>query len=1718
MFLKSLSIRGFKSFPDRTELVFEPGVTIVVGPNGSGKCIRGDSLVQLNDGRLVPIQELVETAIESSPMVEESADGWTAYLAPGELKVLSMDQATMKIETRSVAAAVKRKSPSELVRIKTRTGREIVATAYHPVFTLEDGVLRTLRADELVPGRRIALPRFLPLGDLSDALPSDEILAAFREGDVYAPNTKELKSWVQDAVLRLGGLSSAAKMADASYMRLKGASSNDSVDVASLHKLSRVAMRTLPINRLRSKTGGEARLPASLTPDLARFLGYCISEGRSTTSNQIWFVNSDPSIVSDFCFAAKATFGVESVIRRYKESAFDVLIFSSTVARILDRVFEFKVGSRSAEKRVPPQIFHASDDVVKSFLSSLFEGDGSIDAKRPSVEYVSLSKELVEGVATLLTRFGVVARVSSGMKRATNSPTAEPVRAWRLTVFGTVQVKATCRLLKFVGAKKSHLESVASLPLANNPNLDILPGATSLVRDLVSATGVKVKGLRSGYPTLAAYTEQRCQATRPGLGRTLDAISIHGLFDPDSAQAFEQLETLGRSDVYWDEITEVERQPGGEWVYDLCVPVTQNFIANGIVVHNSNIVDAISWVLGEQGPRSLRGGKMEDVIFAGSRLRPALGMAEVSLTIDNSAGLLPIAFTEVTITRSLFRSGESEYRLNGQTCRLLDVQEVLSDTGVGREQHTIIGQGQLDAVLTADPIQMRGFIEEAAGVGKHRRRKERALRKIAGTEQNLVRLSDLLAEIRRQLRPLREQAEVAKRHLQVADEFGRVRLVIAARDLAQARLGLGDTAADLDAVIRIQETELSTIERQLIEAESHRQEVSARAEREREAAWALARSQERLSALGKLAAERARTLEAELGSSTEADAQAQVRELKRRAADLDTQLAKATDAEGAAQATRTQAEADLSMQRAARTDCEERLAVIRTTHRESAAEAVRIRGEIAAAGASKEVAVGEQLRFVERTKRLADTHAQAERELVAARSAAAESEAEASPLEIEMQQAEVLVAELETRRSEVQVELRTAERESAILNARASVRGGAASPQAAQRIVSAGIEGVVGTLANLVETPGQYEPILEALFGNPAGVVVVSDRKSAIRVLENLKSDEPVDVIVAEAAGDCPEADALSKHVKLAGPRGEDPLAGIFIARNSGEAANLASKYRDLTFVTLDGVVARGPRVSRGAMDVAAAASQARDAVGRIEAEASRVEKERASAQVRRDTASHALNELDASMTAIAERIAGQERELHATAREIAAIEDAAGRASAALVLASTKLDDLALRLPPINAGLQKASEDLERLQTEHHRATAAHGATAESFEQARVHSGVAAGRKLMIEQESNEVSQALESATATASNFAGFHESMLAQAEKVASIANRAHDFSGLVGAWASEAEDRYVGSRGSLEEIDHRISELRTDRATRAVAVDDLRVKAREEDLTHSEMRIRARVLEERMREEWQCDPDETAAKYGHRWEVEDESRLTEPLDRLAVADDESLRRKYVRLERDLAQMGTVNPLAASEFQSLTEREDFLAQQIADVRASRRDLFKVVASVDDKIRDIFESAFNDVAREYEHLFAMLFPGGQGRLRLTDPKDLLASGVEVEARPGGKNLKRLSLLSGGERALSALAVLFAIFGARPSPFYILDEVEAALDDVNLHRFLGLLGRFRESSQLLVVTHQKRTMEAADVLYGVSIKPDGASRVISERLTVSSPDVESLRGRLTSQS
>ena len=1122
----------------------------------------------------------------------------------------------------------------------------------------------------------------------------------------------------------------------------------------------------------------------------------------------------------------------------------------------------------------------------------------------------------------------------------------------------------------------------------------------------------------------------------------------------------------------------------------------------------SNVVDAISWVLGEQGPRSLRGGRMEDFIFAGSQRRPALAMAEVTLAIDNSEHDLPLEFSEVTITRTLFRSGEAEYRLNGLPCRLLDVREVLSDGGIGREQHTIIGQGQLDEMLTADPTQIRAYIEEAAGVAKHRRRKERALRRIAATDANLVRVSDVLSEVRRQLRPLREQAEVARRHAAAVEELERIQVVLACRELAEIRRRLGpDGAADLETPIRATEQQIADLDVEMIDAGRRRAEAAGATERGRETAWSLNRLAERLAALGRLAHERERSLGAELAGITEAGAQARMDELARELAAAEPLLEEAVTADGEAEARVAARREALGRAESALASVQARVLPLRNAQRDAQGVVVGVRGELATLSASLEAAEGERTRAEERRWALNEARERAQAALAQARASLAELEVAESPHVDALGELEERLEAAESRRQAALEVVAEAQRQAATWRARAQVRDGA-SPAAARRLAASGVEGVIGVLSDLVDIPPAFKSAVESLVGPAGSVIVVADAAAAERALIAAGPGEPLGILVAGGGhapmlGGRPLTDLLRP---VSGPAAA-ALSGVYLARAPGEAARLAGEHPQAVFVTLDGVMATGrlfvstpAAAGARAEESEAALAAARENLAGIEA---------GIAALRRDVeeAAALLNRADAEIAAAADRAASAEREVHALDREAGVVGEGDKRSAESATILAERIAVLEQTLAEALARSDAAGRELETFADEQVAAARVRGEAAGAVDEARLSAARVAERHRLLVERCGELRAAQAAAAAQAARIGGRRNDLAARMDQARSVFAAAGTIRAAASTWAAEAEQAYRAWGSSMSEAEAVVSELQERRRSLSTTLDALREKARAEDLSRAELRIRGRIVEERLSGSGR-DVEALVQRFGQRLEDEDPSSLVDPWDRTSVAEDEALQRRHARLERDLAAMGRVNPLAAVEFESLTEREEYLNTQIADLRASRRDLLKVVAGVDESIRDLFMGAFNDVAREYGHVFSTLFPGGVGRLRLTDPADVLETGVEVEAKPGGKSLRRLSLLSGGERALAGLALAFAIFRARPSPFYVLDEVEAALDDVNLHRFLGLLGEFRSSSQLIVVTHQKRTMELADVLYGVSVRSDGASRVISERLTsvTGSPD------------
>jgi chromosome segregation protein len=1081
----------------------------------------------------------------------------------------------------------------------------------------------------------------------------------------------------------------------------------------------------------------------------------------------------------------------------------------------------------------------------------------------------------------------------------------------------------------------------------------------------------------------------------------------------------------------------------------------------------SNIVDAIAWVLGEQGPRALRGTAMADVIFAGSPGRPALGMAEVKLVIDNSAGLIPVPASEIEISRSLYRSGDSEYRIGGRPCRLLDIHELLSDTGMGRAQHTIIGQGQLDAVLSARPDERRQFVEEAAGIAKHRRRRDRAERKLAGLEHDVLRLQDVINELRRQLKPLKHQAELAERHETLTREAESL-----ARKLAAARLAelyaerdrrrpsweaaearqahTRERLAELDNRIAELDGERVLSEATLRRAETlHQQTTTAKSEAEtrlragmREEAVVRERLGAAVGGSGRLFA-----LEEELERTKRAADEAAAA-----LADREAELELAETAFRAAQVSRQEAEEDRrrfeheAMARRAETEAHRRAL---TGHE---AELTRLEASVAESDGRIEQAIARSSELEAEVERL---------------------DARSTPLAADLSRLDREVAALATDVSDLDTREKGLLARQDVLQARQ--KDLSESPGAS--FIRKRGERPIGLLHELIEAAPDLRMAVRAALGSFSDAVVYATQQEAIAEAD---AEGATGLTLAVASATAPprraavpvrgERELLSfvrPHPRVADLVAR-LLADVYLVNNVSEATSKHGVHPEAHFVTPQGVVI-GPAFVRTPPGHDRRVEELQRDLGALERDLAathrgvREGRQRlAEVTARADAVRTELEEADRGITRAADQMGALEREIAGLRRERQLVADRAATVEAAAAAARLTLTDLPPpaaelpALPPMAEPPVHVRVEVEALRRE----------------RARLDAGASRIRK-EIEALAADDPIVLRDLLKAAENERALAEEALR---------NAGGNLSGALVAFRATSE---VARRVQSQH----------DEANRAwrehsAAAERLRMEHEEEDRARLDLERRVGDGERMLRNGHQVEPSEAVASL-------DEEETVQELQRRADV-----------VARRLGLVGRVNLLAVDELDSLKERHDFLLRELEDVRAARRDLLEVIQQIDERVAGMFDEAFQDVAREFSALFELMFPGGEGRLTLEDPADLLGSGIEVEARPGRGRVKRLSLLSGGERSLAALAFLFAIFRARPSPFYLMDEVEAALDDVNLNRFLQVVREFARSSQILIVTHQKRTMETADVLYGVSMGRDGASTVISQRLA--SADAEQL--------
>ncbi|MCI6557049.1 MULTISPECIES: chromosome segregation protein SMC [Schaalia] len=1133
----------------------------------------------------------------------------------------------------------------------------------------------------------------------------------------------------------------------------------------------------------------------------------------------------------------------------------------------------------------------------------------------------------------------------------------------------------------------------------------------------------------------------------------------------------------------------------------------------------SNVVDALAWVMGEQGAKTLRGSNMSDVVFAGTSARPALGRAQVELTIDNADGALPIDYTEVTISRTLFRGGGSEYAINGTPARLLDIQELLSDTGMGRQMHVIVGQGRLDSILQATPEERRGFIEEAAGVLKHRRRKERALKKLADMDANLVRVLDLTQEIQRQLGPLARQARTARKASLIQARVRDAKARLLADDLVDARERLAvfaQSGAKEDERRQALETRIEELIRRIGELEEEERTLGPALDEANRRWREITALAERLRGTERTAGERVRNLSrptpepmGEDPAALEERAEAAGLEDGRLLDEVEeakTALAALIRAKDEAEEADRRATAELAQANRVIADRRERIA--------------RLTGDLASATTRLEAAQAEAERA---EKGAADARKRAE---------AAEAELAGMPEAPEGEgtgeagQSHRLAVEARDAARAAVDELLAAEREARADRAHWEARRDALAQATLQdddtsRLL--GREGVAGPVPDFLTVEKGAENAIAALLAPFADAVLVDGLEAALahaRAGEEAASGQ-LRMLISKpgelsTGSPAPEGARWACELVTVEPTMAGTLAPLLegavvvpdlltAERVIGEDGVKAAVTRGGALIRRESLIGSGAATDsllalKAQMDEAAAhAETAHEVLAAIDGRLKEANLALDAAVKRANEALRALREEDAAQARAAQERARAHSAAQAAASEAARARATAEKARDHIEWARERVVEARLRLESLEA--EAPNEDLDAAKAAAEQAAAAARSAREAETAARLNLRA-------LEERSRQAQSRARSLRAQAAKEREerrrFSE---AEASRVRAlgVARQIENGARLGVEAAARALEEAERERSRAEERRRLTAERtglersRLEEARSALA--DANGRAQRDGIARAQVELRVEEFERRAFEELSLEAEDLIAEFGPHTLV---PKFPDDPD----LDVEAEAAPYVRSEqaaaldkasKELARLGRVNPLALEEHDALAKRHEFLVSQVKDLRHSKADLLTIIDDVDRLVEEAFTSAFIDTREQFAHTFDVLFPGGTGDLILTDPDSPLDTGIEIEARPAGKKVKRMSLLSGGERSLAAIAFLVAIFKARPSPFYVMDEVEAALDDVNLSRLLTIFKELREESQLIIVTHQKRTMEIADALYGVTMR-DGVTGVVSQRL------------------
>ena len=1148
----------------------------------------------------------------------------------------------------------------------------------------------------------------------------------------------------------------------------------------------------------------------------------------------------------------------------------------------------------------------------------------------------------------------------------------------------------------------------------------------------------------------------------------------------------------------------------------------------------SNLIDAFRWALGEQSSKSLRSGKMEDVIFAGNDKRKPLGLAEVSITFDNSDRKLPIDFTEVEITRRAYRAGDIEYYINRNQCRLRDILDLLMGTGLGPGSYSIVSQGQIDAILTSKPADRRALFEETAGINKFLARKHESMRRLEQTEQNAIRINDLIAELERRIPELDTQVRRAKRYRKLSVRVRDLEILAYIRASATRRAERETLKRELERNEELRSAaaaKAASLGAQLAQTRTRAYQHELRLEEYRTQAQSLRGELARIEADHAAAVARREALEAQ-STQTSEDAErvqrereqlgAAIADLEARIAPLQSQLETAREQELDAQSVLAQARGRLDAiftrlreVEAAASTLAARKVERRVLGENARAEAERLEHEMAAArvrAEQLEISAGAAAhKFSERQAQLD----RMETQMLGARGRVEDAERAVAQAQTDLSRAMTAHREHSSEVAAAQSRLHTIEELENALEGH--VPGTRAVVEAWQRGELRGIEGIV---SNLITTDEQYARAMDIAFGARLSNIVTSTSEDAERAIDYLNMKElgratflPLDTlqnrtgkeltaelrdvhgvigyahhlvrtqreyesIVRFLVGNVLVVDTLQTGIYLVRNRGlRDTIVTLSGEQIAGGGAITGGRYQREKSILSRRVQARTLREQLEEMH--AHLAQSEDAVR----DATRTNEQAIAA---RDQAKEALAAGEVALTEVRGEMAGLSADVERMRGEFDSARLRVGELQAQATIARERERALERAQP------EEAQSDEERLRLEDELSQARERIA--NAEAVRTHAGASAGdlreRYAALAAERDGARARLGIIDQDSERARAAREHMLAEIANLSSQADRANERLQTLRDHVAQADTHFESARREREVLSEDVMRLESSMRT---------AELEERDAQAGGERYRTRLAE------IEAELGMLVSQFAQNPATDEECRDVE--DRYKGEPD-TVTEDLPRLREDLARLSNVNLNAEADREELAQREQFLREQLEDLSKARETLLQSIREIEQQTQAQFNQTFNEVAQAFGEMYSKLFAGGHAKMWQTNPENLSETGIEISVQPPGKKLMPLPALSGGERAMTAAALIFALIKVRPSPFYLLDEVDAALDDANVERFSSMVREVAGGSQMIIVTHNKQTMELADRMYGVTMGEAGVSSLISAELTARERELE----------